>query len=123
MKKRYRITKNEEFQRILKLRQYVANPVYSVYFAPKRLEESRIGLSVGKKLGGAVERNKIKRQLRMMCIQLTEFNETFDCVIMVRGGYLKQDFEENKKALEYCINKVRIKVRKPSQGELNEKAV
>ena len=123
MKKQYRITKNEEFQRILKLRQYVANPAFSLYFAERRVEVSRMGISVSKKMGGAVERNKIKRQIRMMVQQLSDFNEAFDCVIMVRAGYLKQSFEENKKALEYCLNKIRIKVRKTPQGDLNEKAV
>lgn len=111
LKKPFRITKNEEFQRILNLRQYVSNPSFSLYFAHKRQEKNRFGISVGKKLGGAVERNLIKRQVRMMIAELSDLDEKFDLIILVRSGYLLKDYAENKKDLENSMNKVRIKVR------------
>lgn len=110
MKKLYRVKKNQEFQRIMGVKRFVSCPVLTVYYTPKREEVSRVGLSVGKKLGGAVQRNLVKRQVRMMVQDLTEFKENFDCIILIRGAYLKQSFEQNKKELEKCLNTVRIKM-------------
>jgi ribonuclease P protein component len=110
MKKLYRVKKNQEFQRIMGVKRFVSCPVLTVYYTPKREELSRVGLSVGKKLGGAVQRNLVKRQVRMMVQDLTEFKENFDCIILIRGAYLKQSFEQNKKELEKCLNTVRIKM-------------
>jgi ribonuclease P protein component len=110
MKKLYRVKKNQEFQRIMGVKRFVSCPVLTVYYTPKREAVSRVGLSVGKKLGGAVQRNLVKRQVRMMVQDLTEFKENFDCIILIRGAYLKQSFEQNKKELEKCLNTVRIKM-------------
>jgi ribosomal protein S21 len=62
-----------------------------------------------KKLGNAVVRNKIKRQVRMMIRELVN-DEKMDLIIMVRPSYLNQDYSENKKDLENTLNKVRMKV-------------
>lgn len=110
MKKLYRVKKNLEFQRIMGVKRFVSCPVLTVYYTPKREEVSRVGLSVGKKLGGAVQRNHVKRQVRMMVQDLSSFNENFDCIILIRGAYLKQSFEQNKKELERCLTTVRIKM-------------
>lgn len=111
MKKQFRIKKNEEFQRILNFKHYVSSPSFSLYFASKHEAIGRFGISVGKKLGGAVERNRVKRQVRMMIQELSAFNENFDLVVLVRNGYLLKDYETNKKDLENSLNKVRIRVR------------
>ncbi len=110
MKKMYRVKKNQEFQRIMGIKRFVSCPVLTLYYAPKREAISRVGLSVGKKLGGAVQRNLVKRQVRMMVQDLTDFNEKFDCIILVRGAYLKQSFDLNKKDLEKVLTTVRIKM-------------
>jgi ribonuclease P protein component len=110
MKKLYRVKKNQEFQRIMGIKRFVSCPVLTVYYAPKREEVSRVGLSVGKKLGGAVSRNLVKRQVRMMIQDLTDFHENFDCIILVRSAYLKQTFDQNKKELEKVMNTVKMKM-------------
>ncbi len=110
MKKLYRIKKNQEFQRIMHVKRFVSCSVLTLYYAPKRENVSRVGLSVGKKIGGAVARNLVKRQVRMMVQELTDFNENFDCIILIRSAYLKQSFEQNKKELEKSFLTVRIKM-------------
>ncbi len=109
LKKASRITKNEEFQRLLNNRKYVSVGSFALYYDKRKTDHARFGISVGKKLGKAVVRNKIKRQVRMMIRELVE-DEVFDLIVMVRAGYLKQDYQSNKKDLENTLNKVRIKM-------------
>lgn len=101
MIKKYRIKKNEEFSSIIALKKSKASDSFVVYFAPRKEDYSRVGISVSKKLGVAVDRNKIKRQIRMMLADFYDFeNETKDIIIIARKGYLEKAFKENLSDLE-----------------------
>ena len=65
LEKAYRIKKNADFQRIYKKGHSVANRQFVVYTCNnKEIDLFRLGISVSKKLGNAVLRNKIKRAIR-----------------------------------------------------------
>ncbi|WP_436860783.1 ribonuclease P protein component [Staphylococcus caeli] len=65
MEKAYRIKKNSDFQFIYKKGKSVANRQFVVYTRVNaELEHFRLGISVSKKLGNAVVRNRIKRAIR-----------------------------------------------------------
>lgn len=106
MKKEYRIKKNEEFQKIIRQKKSIVHSKFVIYFR-KNDEHLRVGISVSKKLGNAVVRNKIKRQIRMMIQQVFDKNEKLDCIIIVRKKYLLGSFHDNKKDLEYLYNKLK----------------
>ena len=109
MKKLYRVRKNEEFSKIIGDKKSVADGCFVLYFADKKQDSARVGISVSKKLGGAVERNKIKRQVREMVRLVLDFdNYPKDLIIIVRKDFLNKTFEENKKYLEILIKKAII---------------
>lgn len=105
MKKENRIRKNEEFQSIIKCKQSFANKKFVIYYR-KNNEHLKIGISVSKKLGNAVIRNKIKRQVRMMVQEVFDKKQKVDFIIIVRHPYLLDDFKNNKKDLSYIYNKI-----------------
>lgn len=108
MKKEFRVRKNQDFQEIMRAKIFYVSPVLTIYVKPKKYEVNRVGLSVGKKVGGAVTRNLVKRQIRMMVQELFTFNENFDTIILVRDKFTSESYSSNKKTLENLLKKVKI---------------
>ena len=110
MKKYNRIRKNEEFSRIIGNHHSKASNNFIVYASERQEDHTRIGISVSKKLGNAVTRNKIKRQVRMMLQELVDFDENeHDYIVIVRHSYLENAYLENKKDLEKILKTCKIK--------------
>src|ERR671923_511117 len=65
-RKRRRLSRSGEFERVYREGRSHANRYLVVYAFPRSDDDGspRLGVSVGRKLGGAVERNRIKRLLR-----------------------------------------------------------
>ena len=62
---RRRLSRSAEFDRVYREGKSHAGPHLVVYSFPREDEDpARLGLSVGRKVGGAVERNRVKRMLR-----------------------------------------------------------
>lgn len=67
MKKEYRIKKYSEIDAIFKFRHMKSDAYFSIYQAiNQNAKHFRFALSIGKKYGNAVKRNKVKRQIRMI---------------------------------------------------------
>ena len=108
MKKKYRVKKAGEFQTIIEHRKFVSCPSFVLYVKARKEEHSRIGISVGKKLGNAVVRNKTKRQVRMMFQEIYDFDENFDGILIVRKKFLEQSYSDNKKDVRMIIQLRRV---------------
>jgi|SRR5690625_594774 len=107
MKKAFRIKKNEEFQYIFKQGKSFANRQLVIYYIKKSGQTHfRIGLSVGKKIGNAVTRNRIKRYLRQSFHELEDkILPSLDIVIIARQPTKDMNYHEIKKSLTHLLSK------------------
>lgn len=86
MKKKYVVKKAKEFNDMIKKTKPLKNDCYIIYSKKNNLGYDRFGISVGKKLGNAVFRNKYKRKLRNIIDDYQKlFSNSKDYIIIVRG--------------------------------------
>ena len=106
--KKVNILKNSrDFDRIIKNNKPYKYKDYIIYLERKTTDVYHFGISVGKKIGNAVVRNKIKRQLRSI-ISKNDYQNNFNCIIIVRKDFLLNSFSENENVLLNTFKKFEL---------------
>ena len=103
-RRRARITRSGDFDAVYRRGRSAANRHLVVYaFARDALsttEPARLGLSVSKKVGGAVERNRVKRVLRERFAELVPtLPRGVDVVVIARPGCAEYVAEKGSAAI------------------------
>ena len=107
MDKLHTVKKNYEFSDIIHTGKFAKNECYSLYIKGNGLSITRFGISVSKKLGNAVFRNKYKRQLRFIIDKNKKYYQNgVDYIIIIRNGYVNLDFADTEKKYVNLIEKV-----------------
>ena len=95
-----RIKKSEEIAATIHKGNSLRLPSFIVHFKNNDLTYTRVGISASKKLGNAVTRNRVKRQVRAMCDEIIDYNaRSLDIVIVVKTQFLGMTFNDNKSQL------------------------
>jgi ribonuclease P protein component len=69
-----------------------SNPLFTARFLRTDLETTRFGLSTGRKLGGAVVRNRVRRRLReALRVMAPSFQPGWDVLIIARPAIVEAD--------------------------------
>lgn len=85
---KFRLKRPAEFKRVFDQRRNASDDRIVVYAAENDLEHPRLGLSVSRKVGGAVQRNRWKRLLReAFRLNAGKLPMGFDLVIVPRPGF------------------------------------
>lgn len=110
LKKAYRIKKNEEFQSVFDKGKSFANRELVIYYKRNNAQKHfRIGISVGKKIGNAVTRNRIKRYIRESFNQLqNKIDPNVDIIIIARNATVQMNFHQIKRSLQHLLYKERL---------------
>jgi ribonuclease P protein component len=122
LKKKFRIKKNKDFQIVFKQGKSFANRQFIIYVLKKNEQSKfRIGLSVSKKIGNSVMRNRIKRRIRQSFFELKDFiKEENDYVIIARKPAAEMEFHEIKSSLIHLLKLSKVLNRMPENKRENE---
>lgn len=107
MKKINILKKNYDFDRIIKNNKPIKYKYLIAYMERNTNDVYKFGISIGKKIGNAVERNKLKRQIKSI-IDKKSYKKDFNCIIIVGKGIKKVNYQELEKDLLDFINKLSI---------------
>ena len=100
-----RIKANDDFATTIKKGKTQRDQSYVIHYCANLLNYTRIGISVSSKLGNAVVRNHIKRQIRSMCDEIINYDKNaFDIVIIAKQDFLNNSYNDNKMSLIKLLN-------------------
>lgn len=95
MRKLYIVKNQRDFDRIIKEGRYRKNNSYVIYYDKNELPYDRFGISVGKRIGNAVNRNKHKRKLRAIIDNYKKlYVNNRDYIIILRGNAKDREYQD-----------------------------
>lgn len=115
-----RLSRSAEFQRVYRQGRSHANRHLVLYvFQSPSAAPARLGLSVSRKVGGAVERNRVKRLLREAFGELRgQLPESHDIVLVARPAALELAEREGLAGLRAALAELLAKAAlAPADGE------
>ena len=109
MKKTFRIKKNEDIEKLIKRKKSVGNKNYIIYIKENsEAKHFRLAMSVSKKIGNAVVRNRQKRLIKQSFTELKEEILPFDLFIIARSNVVNLTFIEVKENIYHLLNKANV---------------
>jgi len=107
MERKERITKPRQYAEVYERGRSYPSEFIVLRTLPNNLDYSRYGLSISKKVGNAVTRNKLKRRLREIN-RVESFKPGWDIVFILRPAAAEVSFSSLKKSVETLLIKADI---------------
>ena len=98
MKKKYIVKNSRDFEKIIKEGKCKKNHSFIIHSKENELDYDKYGISVSKKLGNAVFRNKYKRKIRAI---IDNYKKMYinheDYIIILRRGAVDKSYQDLEK--------------------------
>ena len=104
--KKYEVVKdNKLFNDIIQKGKKIENKYFIINYQPNNLNISRFGIAVGKKIGNAVVRNRVKRIIRMIITENKKvFKKETDYIIIMKKASLNVSYKDLENSLKELVN-------------------
>jgi len=114
MKRRYRLRKNADIQRVRQRGRSTTNRLLVLVVLPNKLNQSRFGFAVSKRIGKAVQRSKLKRQMREATrLRQKQIQAGWDILFIARAPIAEASYQQIETAIEALLEKAALL--KPSE--------
>ena len=122
--RRPRLTRSADFDRVYRRGRSAATRTFVLYAFPSARDDDdaeaavRLGVSVGRRVGGAVDRNRVKRLLREAFWGLDDrLPEGHDFVIVARAGAAELAQEGGLDAVRAALAELLDRLAAPALGQ------
>lgn len=106
MKRKFRLTHTNDYKRVRQTGKSYAHPLSVIIVGEGQTENPRVGIQVSKSLGGAVQRNRIKRRMReILTSMLSEINCNCDIIVIPREPASRASFQELSSAVMVLLGR------------------
>lgn len=106
MRKLYVVKNSQDFDNIIKNGNCQKNKSFVIHSMPNNLPYDRFGISVSKKLGNAVFRNKYKRKMRAIIDNYKKlYINNKDYIIILRRTAIEKSFLDLEKDFNNLMKK------------------
>lgn len=119
MQRKHRLKRRNEFKRVFTRGQSFANRQFVLYMFQRKTEGPfRIGISVNRRVGNAVTRNRLKRTIKEITRYWADYlKPQTDLVVIARKPTAEMDYHQIKKSLRHLFNKSKIFEHIPPQND------
>ena len=109
MKKTLTIKKNHEFIRVYKKGKFITGRYLVIYVLNNHQGVNRLGITVNKKAGKSVKRNRIKRLIRESYRLYEDFIfRSYDIVFFARNTEEEYTYKEITKEMKFLLKKAQV---------------
>ena len=109
MKKTVSLTKNKDFKRIYNKGKFLANSYLVLYYLNNKEGINKLGITVNKRIGKAVVRNKVRRLIKE-CYRLREYKikNGYTIIFVSRIKTAEANFKQIGKAMDDLLKKANL---------------
>lgn len=110
MQKQHRLRSKEDFTSVYRYGKSVANHQFVLYYKPKPGQEYyRLGISVSKKVGGAVVRNRMRRVIKeIVRANGDRIKQDYDLILIVRRAAIDLDYTALEKSIRHILKRASL---------------
>lgn len=107
MRKKHRLHGRRGFQTAYQKGQTWTNELFVLKALPNGLPHNRFGFAVGKRLGNAVVRNRLRRRLREL-VRVLALQEGYDVILVARRPAVEADFDYLRAAVSGIFKRANL---------------
>ena len=109
MQRKFRLTRSTDFKRVRRTGKSYAHPFVVLVVQTNEIPRVRVGVTAGRSVGGAVQRNRAKRLLReAMRPLLPDLLPGWDLILIARPALPAKSLQEIRQVLTSLLHRAQI---------------